>query len=207
MFNFQAPVEKPQSLPTRISVPADPKRGVEITIEKYEYVPTTGNMKEKAVLTLVDANGVPHYHDFLLPTSDKQIAFRLTEFQHFHTEVKSNLETKLNFSSYQEACDYYLNPLVGSKGRIKVVYTSNEVVYDPKDEKLAGKTLEEIKRMRKPYAKSGSFPYFYGESNNKDFTLVEKGDKYDDFVDYKIIAKQADNEDGFSISTSDEPEF
>lgn len=197
--------EQTQNKAKRLSVPSNPELGVEVKITNYEFFPANGKQLEKAVLTF-ENDEVPHYHDYTAP-KETQIGIRTSEIMNFSKECGVVLEGKKEFNSYQEFCDYYLLPTVGTEGRVKIVYSKNEVVYNSDDEALVGKSEEEIKRLRKPYTKTGKMPYFFRKGNDKKFTIVSKGDQYDDFIDYKIIAKVPDTEFGVPAINSDDLAF
>lgn len=198
--------EQTQSKAKRLGVPSVPELGVEVTITKYEYFPANGKQLEKAVLTF-ENDGVPHYQDFTAP-KETQIGIRTSEIMNFSKECGVLLAGKKEFNSYQEFCDYYLLPTVGTEGRVKIVYSKNEVVYNSDDEALVGKSEEEIKRLRKPpYTKTGKMPYFFRKGNDKKFTIVSKGDQWDDFVDYKVIAKTPDTDFGVPTIRIDDLAF
>lgn len=194
-----------QSKAKRLSVPSNPELGVEVKITKYEFFPASGNQLEKAVLTF-ENDEVPHYHDFVAP-KETQIGIRTSEIINFSKECGVVLPEKKEFTSYEDFCNYYLEPTVGTEGRIKIVYSKNEVVYNPEDENLLGKSEEEIKRLRKPYPKTGKMPYFFRKGNDKKFTIVSKGDQWDDFVDYTITAKAPDTEFGVAPVNPNDLEF
>jgi hypothetical protein len=197
--------EQTQSKAKRLGVPSVPELGVEVTITKYEYFPATGNQLEKAVLTF-ENDEVPHYHDFTAP-KESQIGIRTSEIKNFSKECGVLLPEKKEFNSYKEFCDYYLAPTVNTEGRVKIVYSKNEVVYNPQDEALMGKSEEEIKKLRKPYTKTGKMPYFFRKGNDKKFTIVSKGDQWDDFVDYTTIAKTPDTDFGVPAINVDDLAF
>lgn len=181
---------------TRLSVPADPKRGVEITITKLEHFPASGNQLEKAILTVENSEGLTHSHDLLAPT-EKQMGIRTSEIINLSKEAGVILPAKTDFTSYQDFCEYYLLPTIGKKGRWKLVHSKNEVVFNPTDPKnadIAEKSIDEIKRLRKPYPKTGKMPYFFAEGNNKDFEIKKDGTQYDDFIDYEIKIVTPDTE-------------
>ena len=181
-----------QSKPKRLGVPANPELGVEVKITKYEFFPANGNQLEKAVLTF-ENDEVPHYHDFIAP-KESQISLRTSEIINLSKECGVVVPEKKEFTSYEDFCNYYLAPTVGTEGRVKIVYSKNEAVYNSQDEALVGKSLEEIKKLRKPYTKTGKMPYFFKKGNDKKFTIVTKGNEWDDFVDYELIAKAPDTE-------------
>lgn len=200
-----------QNKPKRLGVPANPKRGVEVTITKFEYFPSQGNTPEKVILT-VENDEVPHYIDILEPgLNPVRIDIICNEIKAITKECGITLEDKFTPGtnpSFQEYCEYYLLPCIGKEGRIKIVYQSNKVVFsteDPKNTELVGKPVEEIKRLRKPYTKTGKAPYFFGKGNDKDFTIVSKGDKWDDFVDYDVEIKAPDSDFGQPAVPADLP--
>ena len=194
---------------TRLTVPVDPKRGVEVTISKLEHFPATGNQLEKAILTVENSEGLTHSHDFVAPT-EKQMGIRTTEIINLSKEAGIVLPAKTDFTSYQEFCEYYLLQAIKKTGRWKLVYSKNEVVFNPTDPKnvdIAEKGLDEIKRLRKPYPKSGKMPYFFATGNDKDFTIVSKGDQWDDFVDYEVKIVTPDTEFGGTVTAPDDMPF
>ena len=194
-----------QNKPKRLGVPSNPELGVEVKITKYEFFPANGNQLEKAVLTF-ENDEVPHYHDFTAP-KETQIGLRTSEIINLSKECGIVLPEKKEFTSYEDFCNYYLAPTVGTEGRVKIVYSKNEVVYNPQDEALVGKSEEEVKRLRKPYTKTGKMPYFFAKGNDKKFTIVSKGDQWDDFVDFKVIAKVPDSEFGLPATNPDDLQF
>jgi hypothetical protein len=50
-------------------------------------------------------------------------------------------------------------------------------------------------------------PYFFRKGNDKKFTIVSKGDQWDDFVDYTLVAKAPDTEFGAASVNPNDLEF